>query len=204
MKRGDLAVKGIFWGWALISLAGCSVTLRSGQLISPAGEYHNPIVVAEKAEKMHNTVGLVHFTLLFIPVGPVTVEGEADQELMRVMGEAVKRMGYEVRSPAQAADCPDCPRLSVTVNRFAFHDYTWFFPMVFTWGTINLDVKVADPGGRTLWTKTYEAKASNSEMEFDPAVNEALNKILNEMIRDMATREFQQKVWGTPPAPAAL
>jgi hypothetical protein len=123
------------------------------------------------------------------------VKGKADAELMRVVGETVKSMGYRIQVVQNASDSPGLPVLSVNVTKFRFKNYTWFFPIVFNWGNIIMDVSIASPDGRVLWARGYQANGQGF-YSFNATANRALRKILNEMIKDMTTPEFKRAVWG--------
>ena len=150
MNRGKEWRRWLVGSAAAFMVCSCSVKLRTGYLTQPIGSYQNQIVVADRAEKMHTVIGLVHFSLLYLPIAPVKTVGKGEEELMKVIRQTVEHMGYKVYSPAQAGQCDGCPVLSVTVSKFSFHDYTWMFPMVITWGKIALEVSVQDSSGKSL------------------------------------------------------
>lgn len=177
----------------LVLLTSCVVTLKHGKLNTPASPAAGTMAVAADATNMKSKIGSGTFTVFAIPVAKVTVQGEASKELMVQIKDAVTQMGYESKIVEKAEDSGDAPILTCNINKFKFKNYTWFFPIVFNWGSIIMEVAVKSPDGNILWNKTYTAKGSGS-YSFNRPVSKALTRILNQMIADMTTPDFQQKV----------
>jgi hypothetical protein len=178
----------------LVVSISCSVTLRHGTLNSPTSPATGAMAIAADAANMKSKIGWGTFTIFAISVANVTVQGEASKELMIQIQDAVTEMGYESKIVVRPENSGDAPMLTCEVSRFKFKNYTWLFPFVFNWGSIIMYVTVKSPAGNILWTKSYSAKGRGT-YSFNRPVSKALTLILNEMIKDMTTPDFQQKVW---------
>ena len=173
-----------------VRATGCSATLQHGALTTTPGADKGSLGVAGRAQNMSDHIGWGTFTVFAIPVAPVTVEGEADKELMNQIKDAVVQAGYQVQTVDNADAAGNLPVLSCKVEKFGFRNYTWLFPAVFNWGTIELQVTIAAPGGKVLWNKNYIGKGSGM-YDFNTPVNSALTSILNELSGDLSKADFK-------------
>jgi hypothetical protein len=79
------------------------------------------------------------------------------------------------------------------VNKFWFSNYTWLFPLVPTWGNIQLTLSLESPGnGTTLWTRDFAGSGTSFNFfnGYSGAANTALTKILNEMVQEFSSEQF--------------
>ncbi len=178
-----------------VFIASCSAKLTTRNL-DQVPKADGELTVAKKCPTMKKGIGWGTFTVFFIPVAKIKVEGQPDEELMRVVNETVQHVGYKTEVIDGNPPVSDNPAISVEVKKFKFYNYTWFFPLVFNWGTIKMDVKVTSPDGNVLWQKEYIGKGSGW-YDFDPTVNKALIKVLNQLAADMASEQFQSAVFGS-------
>ena len=169
--------------------SACSTTLEHGALNGTPSGAKGRLGVASHAENMPSPIGYGTFTVFAIPVAPVTVTGQPNVELMNQVKAAVEHSGYSVKL-VENGEAPGMPVLSCSVKKFAFKNYTYFFPIVFNWGGIELDVTVKSPGGAILWSKSYTASGSGA-YSFNSTVNGTLTKVLNQMIADLSTANFK-------------
>jgi uncharacterized protein YceK len=176
-------------------VTGCSTTLQHGKIYTTPTANKGPMGVANHAQNMKDHIGWGTLTIFAIPVAPVTVNGEADTELMNQIKDAVVQAGYQVEMVDSASSAGSMPVLSCKVEKFGFRNYTWLFPIVFNWGTIRLDVTITAPDGTVLWNKTYTGKG-NGFYDFNPTVNEALTTLLNELSNDLLNADFKNTTNG--------
>ncbi len=111
------------------------------------------------------------------------------------LADAVSQAGYHpmVVNGVDDPSAKDLPILTCSVEKFKFKNFTWFFPLVFNWGKVVMNVSVVTSDGKTLWTKQYKGKG-RGWYSFTPPVRKALTKILNEMVIDFTSPEFKQKI----------
>lgn len=172
---------------------GCSTTLQHGKIFTTPLADKGPMGVASHAERMKDRIGWGTITVFAIPIAPVTVNGDPGTELMNQIKDAVAQAGYQVKMVDSAGSAGSMPVLSCKVQKFGFRNYTWLFPIVFNWGTIQLDVTITAPDGRLLWKKTYVGKG-NGMYDFNPTVNNALTAILNELSNDLLNADLKSVV----------
>lgn len=180
-----------------IALCACSASLGHRPLLTPSEIVAGDLGVAARAEGMKENIGWGTLTLFAIPVARVKVEGEPDRALMDQFVDAVKRAGYsaQVIDDLDDPSAADLPILTCSVQKFKFRNYTWFFPLVFNWGTVVMDVSVVKPDGDMLWSKQYEGKGKGW-YSFTPPVQKALTNILNQLIADITNPDFKAKIEG--------
>ena len=169
---------------------GCTATLQHGTIYTQPTADKGPIGVTTHAENIHNHIGWGTLTVFAIPVVPVSLNGNGDTDLMLQIKDAVEQAGFKAKLVENATAADGAPVLTCRVEKFGFRNYTWLFPFVFNWGTIQLNVAIADSGGKTLWKKTYTGKA-NGFYDFDTPVNNALTTILNDLSSDLANLQLK-------------
>jgi hypothetical protein len=170
-----------------LTVAGCSVNLAHNPLAPVEHHKSGELLVAQTADGMSNRIGWGTFTALAIPVARVTVNGKADEALMQEIKSGLEHLGYSVRVVADAAQAGDLPVLTCQVNRFRFKNYTWFFPLVFNWGKIDVSMSLASNGEQPVWQSQIVGKASGF-YSFEKTVNKALTKVLDQMNQQLAAR----------------
>ena len=195
MKRTGIVVIA-----AVLIGTGCSVRLDP-KVPGAVGPQRTGTIGAEAAARgMPSRVGSGTFTVFAIPIAPVSItNGPGERLVMDQLKQTIATAGYRVVDSTAA---PGAPVLQCGVNRFSFKNYTWLFPLVFTWGGIELDLKLVDAAGATRWQQTYASRSSNMTYSFDRAVNSAMSDILQKVARDVSSDGFQQACCGAAPAAA--
>jgi hypothetical protein len=153
--------------------------------------------MAAAAEGVPETIGHPTVTVFAIPAGDVTLD-QGGAGIMKAVGAALEAAGYR---PVAAADRPDGPVLVCQVTRMEFKNYTWFMPMIHTWGDIELSLALVEDGDRTRWRKDYAGNYDGNGFDepFGKAVNTALGKILARAAEDFTSAEFRAACCEPPP-----
>jgi hypothetical protein len=181
----------VMLGVALIG-SGCSVHLDP-KVPSAMGAPREGSFGAESAARgMPSTVGHGTFTVFAIPVASVSISnGPGDRLVMDKVRETIAAAGYRVLD-ASAGEVSGRPVLQCGVTRFSFRNYTWLVPLVFTWGGIELDLKLVDSTGGVRWHQTYAGKSTNLTYSFSRAVNSSMSQILEKLAQDVSSDAFQR------------
>ncbi len=148
------------------------------------------IAVAREAKGVPDTIGSETISVFAIPAASVRLaEANNAEQLMDSLRETLRAAGYQ---PVTAPERPTGPVLGCEIKEMHFKDYTWFMPMIHTWGTIRLGLSLADADGHVHWQKDYEGTYDGNGVaeSFDKAVNVALGKILARAGEDFTTPEF--------------
>ncbi len=174
---------------------GCSVNLGHNPLQPVSPPRTGDVLVTRSAPGMSNRIGWGTFTALAIPVARVTVNGKADEDLMLQIKSGLEHMGYSVRVVSDASEAGGLPVLTCQVNKFKFRNYTWFFPLVFNWGRIDVDMSLASAGQAPIWQKNIVGKARGF-YSFEKTVNKALTRVLDQMIQEMNAAGTQTAAGG--------
>lgn len=189
--RKQLVVLGLF----LPLLCGCTVNLGHRELQPVAQLQTGEVAVMHAAAGMSNKIGWGTLTAFAIPVARVTINGKADEDLMLQIKSGLEHLGYSVRVVPDAAQAGDLAVLSCQVNKFKFRNYTWFFPLVFNWGKIDVNMSLAAAGQAPMWEKHIVGKASGF-YSFEKTIQKALTKVLDQMIQDMSTSRTKSATAG--------
>jgi hypothetical protein len=108
---------------------------------------------------------------------------------MESLKKALEANGYRV---VDADSREDLPVVECRVRRFNLKNYTWVFPIVPTWGGIDLDVQVVNREGKSLWTQSYSGGSWNLWFSFSSAVNSAMAEILEKAVEDFGSDQFRE------------
>jgi hypothetical protein len=119
---------------------------------------------------------------------------------MDKLKDTLAQAGYHA---ANTGTTSDGPVLECNVKRFSFRNYTYFFPLVFTWGGVDLDMRLAGRDGRVLWQRSYSGDSSNLAYSFTGAANQSMEQALNKFGRDATSEEFFRACCQRPATPQA-
>jgi hypothetical protein len=179
------------------SVAGCSVSLKHDPLNTPPQTYNDTVATARQAQGIDGKVGWGHGTLFYIPIVPIYIVGEKDdnEQVADQIRDALRQVGYNVTT-VDPSSAPGGPVLKCKVNKFWFNNYTWLFPFVPTWGDIELAVSVESPGKGPVWSHTFTGHgwSANFFNGYTSASSEAMTKILNDMVHEFSSEQFDSAV----------
>jgi hypothetical protein len=204
MKRFNFFWMPVLAGVALLA-SGCTITPSHKPLKAPPTLAQGSIVTAGSATGMPpGKVGWGRITVFAIPVAPVHVEGDASRETMNFVRDALTTAGYTVSTVEAGARAPG-PVLSVGIRQYQFNNYTWLAPLIFSWGRIELDATLRDPGNHVLWSKSYLGKGTSVHITagFTNSAEKCMTRVLDQMILDFSTPAFAGAAIGIPAQVAA-
>lgn len=175
--------------------SGCSVALKHEPLTAPARTYSDQIAVSKRAEGIDGKVGWGRFTVFYIPLVPIYIEGgDGNEQVMEQIRDALRRVGYKIAVVDGPATSFPTPVLHCKVEEFWFNNYTWVFPFVPTWGKIRLTVTLTARDGQAVWSRTFSGDGFtlNFTDGYSIAANESMQKILDDMVREFSGEEFHR------------
>jgi len=172
-------------------LTACSATL-SPTIPTPTGgaAFHDTLAASKATSGMPDPIGHGTLSVFAIKVADVEVtNGDPAELVMAAFRKTLEAHGYRVVEPAAA---PDSPVFEVRIRRFEFKNYTWFAPIVFNWGDIELDLRLTEPSGRELWKESYTGEGWKFAYSFSRVVNTALEEVLGKAVDDFASSPFRE------------
>jgi len=172
--------------------AGCSIRMGHEPLDTPSRVFSDHITVAKQVERPLLRAGWGHVSVFWIPIVPIHIEGNSNAEIMAQVHDAVRQVGYQIQIVDNGASVPE-PVLSCKVEEFNFHNYTWLFPLVPTWGCIKMRLELVS-GGQVLWARTFDhdGMTLNFFDGYTIAARQAMDKILNQMVKELSSEEFHR------------
>ena len=196
-----LQSSGVVLAALALGTSGCAVALKHDALNAPGHSYNDPLATARLGKGIDGKVGWGRFTVFAIPIVPIYISGAKDgnEQVADQVRDALRQVGYNV-TVVDALTSTTGPVLKCQVNKFWFSNYTWLFPIVPTWGSIDLTVSVEAPGSTTtLWTRGFSGSGSSLNFfdGYSSAANEALTKILKEMVTEFSSEQFHTAVTHT-------
>jgi hypothetical protein len=184
-----------------LDLCGCSIALRHDPLVPPRQRFNDTVRTARQAEGIDREVGWGRFTIFYIPVVPVYIDGDGNQEIMDQVRDALRQVGYSV----VVADPPtlesDDLVLTCRIKDFWFNNFTALFPplLIPTWGEIRLEAALSSRNGSTVWSHEFEGSgfSINYLNGYTSAAGEAMTEILNHMVQVFSSDEFRSALGAT-------
>ena len=181
----------------LLALAfgtACSVKLAPRIPSDPGSEpSSHPVQMEQEVRGMPTPIGHGTFTLFAIKIAPVRISnGSAPEVFMEQIHKTFEAAGFRVVSAADDS----APTVECVVKKFNFKNYTWLFPIVPTWGGIDIDLRLTHPEGRRLWQESYSGGSWNLWYSFSSAVNSSTEEVLEAIFEDITGSEFQQACCG--------
>lgn len=178
---------------AVVVSSGCSVALRHEPLGSPTQLRSEQLAVSRRAEGIDGKVGWGRFTVFYIPLIPVYITGkDGNEQVMDFVRDGLRRAGYRITT-TEGPTHLSLPVLTCKIEKFWYNNYTWLFPFVPTWGNTHINLALTTNDGRTLWARAF--KGSGFTLNFTDgysiAANESMEEILNEMVREFSSQDFQ-------------
>ena len=197
MKRlGSIAV-----ATGVLLLTACSIHLDPRVSKRSGAPRQGTVGASTTATGMPQRVGWGTFTVFAIPIAPVSISnGPGERIVMDKVKETLTTAGYQV---VDAGPSRTTPRLECDVKRFAFRNYTWLVPIVFTWGKVELDLRLVGGEGSELWKRSYTGSNFNLAYSFSMAANRSMEQILDHVAQDVASDEFFHACCQEPPAVVA-
>jgi len=192
----------LLWASLIMGLVGCGTShqmpLTHDVLATPQQRFSAHIVMQEQAVDRRESpgqIGQMTATLFAIPSGSVETTNPVGVEVVMQVKEALESTGYQITlAKAPYSDPLPANILKVQINEFHFKNYSWFAPLVFTWGDIALKLTLEDHESKVLFARTFH-QSGNSYRPFDGfevAIKEALTEILNQIVTASSTEEFRR------------
>lgn len=188
---------------ALLPMLGaCSMALseqtQREMATAPELSRAGRVLTAERARGIDGRVGWGRATIFYIPVAPVTIEGDGNERVMATVREALALAGYEpeVGPPSIGSE----PIVTCDVQEFSFTNFTWLWPFVRTWGDVSLNVAVKR-SGVPVWERDFSGEGSvvGAGNGFGDAGNEALAATMSQMAAAFTEESFYRAVTDTTP-----
>jgi hypothetical protein len=88
--------------------------------------------------------------------------------------------------------------LKVNIKEFYFKNYNWLWPIVPTWGSIELGLTIENPDGKVLYEKSFHGGGTSycltGECAFGTATKEAMTEVLNKIVEECSGEEFHHAI----------
>ena len=179
----------------LFLLSGCSITsLQHDVLEEPAELRSGAVNVAPKATGLDGgKVGWGRITLFSIPVAPIYIQSDEAADMMDVISSALSVAGY---SPNYAESADGAPLLRADVTRARFNNYTWFAPLVPTWGNVDVTLQLLSSGGEILWEESLHGgrHTFNFTDGYNIAATRTMTELANNMVAAFTSQAFSDAV----------
>lgn len=171
--------------------SGCTIKLQHDPL-APTTPVASTITTTAKSTGLRNgRVGWGRFSAFAIPVAPVHIRGDDNEELMRQVHSALRHAGFDVQTEQQNAEADMV--LHVHVKQISYSNYTWFVPFVPTWGDMDIEFSLKDRSGNSVWSQTYHGSGftMNFTDGYTIAAAETLKEIFDQFIASTNSEAFR-------------
>ena len=194
-------------GSALVFLSGCvgmggeTIRLSHDDLGKPQSQFSETLNLKNPVEDLRldrRRIGRATFTVFAITSGSIRTQESIEEEVLNEVKLALEAGGYPIKVVrGQAQTDGSAPTiLKAAVHRLYFKNYNWLFPLVPTWGDIEISLRVENASGERVFRRSFIGSGSSFQLighdAFETATKEAMTEICQQ-IRDMArSEEFRQ------------
>jgi hypothetical protein len=192
----------------LFSLTGCvghggsRVHLAHDTLSTPKQRSSESIAMQKLAEdrrEARERIGHATMTVFAVESGSVTTNDPVGEGVVMQVKQALESIGYQVTlaDPTHPATNPS-NILKVNIKEFYFKNYNWFWPLVPTWGSIELGLTIENSRGKVLYEKSFRGGGNSycltGDCAFGTATKEAMTEVLNKIVEECSGEEFHQAI----------
>ena len=183
-----------------VGIGGTQIHLAHDTLSMPNQTLSEFIVMQKFAEDRRATNGRIgHATMSAFAgeIGDVTTTDPLTEEVVMQVKQALESLGYQVTLVDSAHPVPNSSSIvKVNIKEFYFKNYNWLWPLVPTFGSIELGLTIENPDRKVLYEKSFRGSGNSycltGECAFGTATKEALTKILNKIVEGCSGKEFLQ------------
>lgn len=178
---------------------GCSIhqlthdDLQAVDTVASSEYTGSAVVLASSATGFTGgKVGWGRITPFAIPVAPVYIHGDEGKQMMDNIGEALTVAGHQTREVTAESDSTS-PVLVCHVNKFRYSNYTYFAPIVPTWGKIDVTLQLQRSDGSIAWEQQFEGGGFtlNFTDGYNIAAKESMTELLNSMVDAFSGSDFK-------------
>ena len=187
-----------------LSLMGCvgqggnRVDLAHDILSTPKQRLSESIAMQKSAEDRRESrerIGHATMTVFAVESGSVTTTDPLTEGVALQVKQALESIGYQVTLVDSAHPVTNPSNiLKVNIKEFYFKNYNWFWPIVPTWGSIELGLTIENPAGKVLYEKSFRGGGNSycltGECAFGTATKEAMTDVLNKIVEECSGEEF--------------
>ena len=150
---------------------------------------------AEDRRAARERIGHATMTVFAVESGSVTTTGPVAEGVVMQVKQALESIGYQVTLVDSAHPVTNPSNiLKVNIKEFYFKNYNWFWPIVPTWGSIELGLTIENPDGKVLYEKSFHGGGNSycltGECAFGTATKEAMTEVLNKIVEECSGEEF--------------
>ncbi|BFM17765.1 hypothetical protein R50073_39480 [Maricurvus nonylphenolicus] len=192
----------LFTALCALGLSACSIHgLQHDEIASTNSPREGAITVDRYAQGFSSErVGWGRFTLFYIPVVGVDIEGDESRQLMDTIHTALQAAGYHTKVRG-TRDSKQLPIIKAYVEDVGFNNYTWFAPLVVpTWGGLEVTLVLESPTGDKLWAETFSGSGFtlNYIDGYNIAARESMTELVNAMVSAFGSTDFYAALNTTP------
>ena len=183
-----------------VGQGGNRVDLAHDALSTPKQRLSESIAMQKSAEDRRaarERIGHATMTVFAVESGSVTTTDPVAEGVVMQVKQALESIGYQVTLVDSAHPVTNPSNiLKVNIKEFYFKNYNWFWPIVPTWGSIELGLTIENPDGKVLYEKSFRGGGNSycltGECAFGTATKEAMTEVLNKIVEECSGEEFHQ------------
>jgi hypothetical protein len=189
-----------------VGIGGTQIHLAHDTLSTPNQNISESIHMQKFAEDRRETNWRIgHATLRGCvichetEIGDLTTTDPITVEVVMQVKQALERIGYQVTLVDLAHPAPNPPSiLKVNIKEFYFKNDNLFWPLVPTWGSIELELTIENSLGKVLYEKSFSGSGNSycltGECAFGTAMKEAMTEVLNKIVEECSGEVFHQAI----------
>jgi len=114
---------------------------------------------------------------------------------MGVVRDALTAAGYTTRL---AGSQMLGPVLKAHVNNVRFNNYTWLAPLIITWGSIEVTLRLEAADGQVHWERSFEGSGRSFNIidGFNVSATRSVTQLADSMVEAFSAEEFNAALIG--------
>ena len=195
-------------GGAIVLLSGCvgmggeTIRLSHDDLGKPTSHFSETLNLKAPAEDLRSDrrrIGRATFTVFAITSGSIRTQDSIEEEVLNEVKLTLEAGGYHVKVVRSLAPTEGSSPLilKTTIHRLYFKNYNWLFPLVPTWGDIEIALSVENASGERLFRRSFSGSGTSFQLighdAFETATKEAMTDICQQIL-DMARSEDFRRI----------
>lgn len=184
---------------ACVGIGGETISILHDSLPTPEQLASDEISLQTPAADQRadrGRIGRATITVFAITSGNIKTESPVTEAVIGPVEDALKTAGYTVaRVPAAEVAGSGTPSLEVSIKKFYFRNYNWVWPIVPTWGGVELGLQLKDARGQVVFDRSVRGSGTSvcllGNCAFKAATRRAMNGVLADVIDATSGKEFQ-------------
>ena len=195
-------------GIVIALLSGCAgiggetIRLSHDDLGTPKRQFSETLQMKSPAADLRterDRIGRATITVFAITSGSIRTEGRVEEEVANEVKLALEAGGYRVELIREGTTAQgSSPVVKVAIKELWFKNYNWLWPIVPTWGDVEIAITVENASGQQLFERSFKGSGNSlcltGHCAFETATKKAMTAICQQIRDVVMSEEFRSSI----------